>query len=69
MWSGLGCYIVWCMVKNVLDECGNRPRPNPLCPPISLQDPITQKTTILNLNFWHFSCIVPHYYKCLNYTY
>lgn len=46
----------------------SRSRPNHLCPPISLQGPITQKTTISNLNVCHFSCIISHY-KCLNYTY
>ena len=50
MRSGLGCHIVWYMVENVLEECGSRTRPNPLCPPINLQGLITQKTTISNLN-------------------
>jgi hypothetical protein len=64
--SGLGKLTVWYTVMNVLDEnskcifTGSQkmPRPKPLHPPFRLHGPITQQTTILNLNILHLSCEV-----------
>jgi len=65
------------MVMNVLEEHSgsvytghhdgsSRSRPNRLCRPFTLHGPITEKTTILNLNIIHFSRIVSLCYKKLN---
>jgi len=50
------------MVKNVLQKHGNRPRPrpNPVCPPISLHGPVNRKTTISDLNIWLFFFALYH---------
>jgi len=78
MWSELGYRIVWyihgyecvagafwfCLHRPSDDGC-SRSRPNRLCSPFKLHGPITEKTTISNLNIMHFSCIVSHCYKNL----
>jgi hypothetical protein len=46
-----------------LDEGSSRSRPNLPCWPFTLHDPITEKTTISNLNIMYFSCIVSICYK------
>ena len=50
------------------DEVSSRSRPNHLCWPLRLHGPITEKTTIFNLNIIQFSCIVSLCYKNLLYT-
>jgi len=47
-----------------LQKHDSRPRPNPVCPSISLHGPINQKTTISDLIFFKFFfCIVSCYYE------
>jgi len=46
-----------CLHRPSVDRC-SRSRPNRLCWPFRLHGPITEKTTISNLNIMHFSCIV-----------
>ena len=64
------------MVLNVLEEYSDsvytghhdgsrRSRPNCLCCTFILHGPIIEKTTILNLNIMHFSCIASLCYKNL----
>ena len=78
MWSELGHRIVWYIhgyecfggafwfcLHRPSDDGSNRSRPNRLCWPFTLHGPITEKTTILNLNIIHFSCIVSLCHKNL----
>jgi len=55
---------VVCIHRPTDDGC-SRSRPNRLCWPFRLLGPITEKTTISNLNINHFSCIVSICYKNL----
>ena len=71
MWFELGHHIVWYIhdykcfggvflvcLQRPPDDKSSRSRPNrPFCP-FRLHGPITERTTILNLNVIHFSCIV-----------
>ena len=50
------------------DDGSSRSRPNRLFWPFTLHGPITEKTTISNLNVIHFSCIVSLCYKKRMYT-
>ena len=78
MWSELGHRLVWYIhgyecLWGVFCVCLHRPsydgssssRPNRLCWPFILHGPITEKTTISNLNIIHFSCIVSLCYRNL----
>jgi hypothetical protein len=80
MWFELGHHIVWyihgfecfgafwiCLHGPSDDGC-SRSRPNRLCRPFRLHGPITEKTTISNLNIIHFSCTVSLCYKICMYT-
>ena len=81
MWFELGHHIVWYIngyecfggafwvcLHGPSDDGSISSRPNRLCQPFRLHGPITEKTTILNLNIIHFSCIVSLYYKKCMYT-
>ena len=78
LWSELRHHIVWyvhgyeCLggafwicLHRPSDDCSSRFRPNILCWPFRLHSPITEQTTISNLNIIHFSCIVSLCYKNL----
>ena len=60
----VGGAFLFCIHRPSDDEC-SRSRPNHLCSPFRLHGPITEKTTISNLNIMHFSCIVSLCYKNL----
>ena len=81
MWFELGHQIVWyrhgyeCFggafwvcLHRPSDDRSSRSRPNCLCWPLRLHDPVTENTTISNLNNMHFSCTVSLCYKILIYT-
>ena len=55
----------WVCLHRPSDDWCSRSRPNRLCWPFRLHGPITEKTTISNLNIMHFSCIVSLCYKNL----
>jgi len=79
MWSEVGHRVVWYIhgyecfegafwfcLHRPSDDGSSRSRPNCVCWPFILHCPITEKTTILNLNIMHFSCIVSLCYKNLH---
>jgi len=81
MWYELGHRIVWYIygydcfrgaflvcLQRPSDDGSSRSRPNRLFWPFTLHCPITEKTTISNLNVIHFSCIVSHCYQKRMYT-
>jgi len=81
MWFELGHHTVWyihgyeCLRGALLvclqrpsDEGSSKSRPNRLFWPFTLHGPITEKTTISNLNVIHLSRIVSLCYKKITYT-
>ena len=54
---------LWVCLHRPSDDGSSRSRPNHLCWSFRLQGPITEETTIYNLNIMHFSCIVSLCYK------
>ena len=55
----------WFCPHRPSDDGSGRCRPNRLCWPFKLHVPISEKTTISNLNIMHLSCIVSLCYKYL----
>ena len=58
--------VLWVCLHRPSDDGSSRSRPNCLCRPLRLHVPITEKTTVSNLNIMHFSCIVSLCYKNLH---
>ena len=55
----------WVCLHRPMDDGRSRSRPNRLCWLFKLNGPVTEKTTISNLNIMLFSCIVYLCYKNL----
>ena len=64
---GYECYggTFWVCLHGSSVDGSSRSRPNRLCWPFRLHSPITENTTISNLNIIHFSCIVSLCHKKL----